>query len=69
MKIDGLDWIDWLHKVREESEKERIRRGISGADWLKEIRARAEAFQLARAGDAAAVARDKPRSAPQGRKP
>ena len=33
MKIDGLDWIDWLHRQRERSEAERKRRGISGADW------------------------------------
>jgi len=38
-----------LHKTREESEKERLRRGISGAEWLKQIRARAEAFQRERA--------------------
>lgn len=37
MKIDGLDFMDWLHKIRKESEEERRRRGISGAEWLKEI--------------------------------
>ncbi len=59
MKIDGLDWIDWLHKKREESELERKRRGISGADWLKEIRARAEAFLEDRAHRDSAVVRDR----------
>jgi hypothetical protein len=48
MKIDGLDWMEWLHKKREESENESKRRGISGAEWLKEIRARAEAYMKER---------------------
>jgi hypothetical protein len=59
MKVDGLDWIDWLHKAREESERERIRRGISGVEWLKEIRARAEAFKRERASHEAPVVRDR----------
>ena len=37
MKIDGLDWIDWLHKIRADSEAERKRRGISGAEWLEMV--------------------------------
>ena len=64
MKIDGLDWMEWLHKKREESERERKRRGISGAEWLKEIRARAEAYMKERASQDSAVARDKPASKP-----
>ena len=59
MKVDGLDWLDWLHKTREESEKDRVRRGISGSDWLKEIRAQAEAFKRERAGREAPVAHDR----------
>ncbi|MBM3331260.1 hypothetical protein FJY68_05320 [candidate division WOR-3 bacterium] len=63
MKVEGMDWMDWLHKVREESEKERIRRGIGGAEWLKQIRARAEAFKRERAGrDTPAVHDRKPGS-------
>jgi len=62
MKIDGLDWMEWLHKKREESENERKRRGISGAEWLKEIRARAEAYMEERASQSPTVARDKPQS-------
>jgi hypothetical protein len=58
MKVDGLDWIDWLHKAREESERERIRRGISGAEWLREIRARAEAYKRERASQVAPVVHD-----------
>ena len=60
MKIDGLDWMEWLHKKREESEIERKRRGISGAEWLKEIRARAEAYMKECASQDSAVARDRP---------
>ena len=61
MKIDGQDWIDWLHRKREESEKERKRRGLSGAEWLKEIRAQAEAFLDERASRDSTIARDAPR--------
>ena len=69
MKVDGLDWIDWLHKAREESERERIRRGISGAEWLKEIRAQAETYVKERASRDTPVARDKPATKPPRRKP
>jgi hypothetical protein len=62
MKIDGLDWIDWLHRQRERSEAERKRRGISGADWLREIRAQAEAYLRERPCHDAPIARDKPQS-------
>ena len=58
MKVEGMDWMDWLHKSREESEKERIRRGISGAEWLREMRARADDFQRERAARETPVARD-----------
>jgi hypothetical protein len=59
MKIDSLDWIDWLHSQRERSEAERKRRGISGAEWPKEIRARAEAYVTERASHDTPVARDR----------
>jgi hypothetical protein len=62
MKIDGLDWIDWLHRQRERSEAERKRRGISGADWLREIRAQAEAYLKERPSHDAPIVRDKPQS-------
>jgi hypothetical protein len=42
MKTDDVDWLDWLHKTREESEKERIAKGISGADWLRQVERDAE---------------------------
>jgi len=62
MMIDGLEWMDWLHKTRRESEQERKRRGISGAEWLKGIRARAEAYMEERASQDSSAARDKPQS-------
>ena len=37
MKIDGLDFLDWLHKTRRESEIERKRKGIDGVEWLRMI--------------------------------
>ncbi len=68
MKIDGLDWIDWLHSQRERSEAERRRRGIGGAEWLKEIRARAETYVRERASRETPVARDKPATKPPRRR-
>jgi hypothetical protein len=62
MKIDGLDWIDWLHRQRERSEAERKRRGISGAEWLREIRVRAETYVRERASHDTPIVRDKPQS-------
>ena len=32
MKIDGLDWMDWLHKMRADQEKLRRENGVSVAD-------------------------------------
>jgi hypothetical protein len=59
MKSDGPDWMDWLHKTRQEMEEERKRRGISEADWLRELRARAEKFSSDRAGQNPPLARDR----------
>jgi hypothetical protein len=42
MKIEGLGFMDWLHKIREESEKERKGRNLSGVDWLREIEKEAD---------------------------
>ncbi len=30
------DWLTWLHKEREEMEKDRKKRGISVSDWIGE---------------------------------
>jgi hypothetical protein len=32
MKIDGLDWLDWLHKMRAERSAEMLRTGTAVAD-------------------------------------
>ncbi len=37
MKIEGLEFMDWLHKIRKTSEAERKRKGLSGSEWLKQI--------------------------------
>ena len=42
MKIEGLEFMDWLHKIRKESEKERKGRNLSGVDWLREIEKEAD---------------------------
>ncbi len=38
MKIEEMEFLDWLHKIRRESEDERTRRDLSGAEWLKEVK-------------------------------
>jgi hypothetical protein len=63
MKIDGLDWMDWLHKVRHEAEAKRIRDGLSVEEWLHQVRARAaESRQRRRSHEYPPVARDKQQS-------
>ncbi len=60
MKIDGLDWMDWLHKVRHEAEARRIRDGLTVEQWLQQVRVRAtEARKRRRSHEYPAVARDK----------
>jgi len=69
MKIDGLDWMDWLHRVRHEAEAKRIRDGLTVEQWLRQIRVRAtESRERRRGQEYPAVARDKPAD-PKGRKP
>lgn len=58
MKIDGLDWMDWLHKIRQDMENQRKRRGESEVEWLREIQSEARAFLEERSAKAAAMARD-----------
>jgi len=63
MKIDGLDWMDWLHKTRRDAEEKRIRDGLSVEQWLQQVRARAaEAKTQRRSRERPPVARDKPRT-------
>ncbi|UCG43217.1 MAG: hypothetical protein JSU73_00970 [candidate division WOR-3 bacterium] len=45
MKIDGQDWIDWLHRVRAESEAERKRLGISLAERLEQAEKSADRIE------------------------
>jgi hypothetical protein len=68
MRIDGKEWMDWLHEMRAKKEEQRMRDGISGAEWLRRASAHA---QEVLAGlpecDQTPVARDKPGT--EGRKP
>ena len=59
MKIDGMDWMDWLHKIRHESEEERKRLGLSGEEWLRQGRVKAEAILAEFARSHPPVARDR----------
>jgi hypothetical protein len=38
MMIDGLEWMDWLHKIREDANNEREKEGISIAEYLRRIK-------------------------------
>jgi hypothetical protein len=54
--------MDWLHRVRAESEAERKRQGISIAERLGRAEATAERIERELSGLTAPVARDKPQS-------
>ena len=60
MKIDGLDWMDWLHKIRRESEEERKRLGLSRVEWLRRMEREADRIRAELAANARPVANDKP---------
>ena len=62
MKIDGLEWLDWLHKTRRESEQERKRLGLSRIEWLARIEREAEQIRAELSARSHPVARDKPKS-------
>jgi hypothetical protein len=62
MKIDGLDWMDWLHKTRRESEQERKRLGLSRVEWLRRIENEADQIRSELTARTQFVARDKPLS-------
>ena len=62
MKIDGLDWMDWLHKTRRESEQKRKQLGLSRVEWLGRIGQEADQIRSEMAAKAQPVARDKPQS-------
>jgi hypothetical protein len=59
MKVDGLDWMDWLHRTRREMEEERKRLGLSGEEWLKQVEERARAIREEISALRPAVARDR----------
>jgi hypothetical protein len=42
MKVDGREFLKWLHEIREVSEQERKQKGASGEEWLlrRTVRAR-----------------------------
>jgi hypothetical protein len=68
MKIDGMEWMDWLHRLRAESEAERKRQGISIAERLGRAEATAERIERELSGLATPVARDKPPTKPARRR-
>ena len=65
MQIDGLDWMDWLHKMRAENARLRREKGISVKDDLKESTARGRSIMAElRARERSPVVRDKPPGKP-----
>jgi hypothetical protein len=72
MEIDGLVWMDWLHRLRAESEAERKRLGISIAERLERAEAAAERIERELSDVATPDASDKPATKPplrRGRRP
>jgi hypothetical protein len=72
MKIDGLEWMDWLRKIRGESEEERQRLGLSYAERLARAEQVADAV-IAELASEPPVVRDEPATKPpckrRGRRP
>jgi hypothetical protein len=65
MKVDGMEWMDWLHEMRRKEEERRIREGISMAEWLRRVNAEADAAMARTAAhEQPPVARDKPATKP-----
>jgi hypothetical protein len=62
MKINGPEWMDWLHKTRRESEQKRKQLGLSRVEWLRRIEQEAEQIRSELAAKAQPMARDKPQS-------
>ncbi len=59
MQNDGEDFLDWLHKIRSESEAERKRLGLSYAGRLARAEREAESV-LKGLAEQPPVARDRP---------
>ncbi|MCX6842203.1 MAG: hypothetical protein NTX53_07985 [candidate division WOR-3 bacterium] len=69
MKIDGMEWMDWLHNMRAKEEEKRMREGISGAEWLRRVSAHAQAVLAGLPEhEQTPVARDKPATKPPRRR-
>lgn len=69
MKIDGLEWMDWLHKMRRKEEEKRVREGVSMAEWLRRVNVEADAAMAQVAErEQSPVARDKPVTKPPRRR-
>ena len=64
MKIDGLEWMDWLHKTRRESEQERKRLGLSRVEWLRRMEQEADRIRAELNASAQLVVRDAPAAKP-----
>jgi|WetSurMetagenome_2_1015567.scaffolds.fasta_scaffold1770868_1 hypothetical protein len=62
MRIDGLDWMDWLHKTRRESELKRKQLGLSQMEWLRRVEQEADQIRSEMAAKSQPVARDKAQS-------
>ncbi len=63
MKIDGKEWMDWLHDMRAKEEVKRMRGSISGADWLRRASAHdREVLAGLPEREQTPVARDKPQT-------
>jgi hypothetical protein len=60
MQNDGEDFLDWLHRIRKESEEERQRLGQSYADRLARAEKVAQSV-LEEMAEPPPVARDRPR--------
>jgi len=60
MKTDEADFMDWLHRIRRESEEERQRLGIGYAERLARAEQAADAVTEELASQPV-IARDRPR--------
>jgi hypothetical protein len=63
MKTDEADFVDWLHRIRRESEEERQRLGLSYAERLARAEQAADAVTEELASQPL-IAHDKPPTKP-----
>lgn len=67
MKTDDTDFLDWLHRIRRESEEERQRLGLSYAERLARAERVADAV-IEELASVPPVARDRPPEKPARRR-